>query len=94
MDELWEIVRGIPAGKVISYGQAGRMMENPRTGRAVGRMMANCPAEIPWWRVVAKSGLLPVGKRDPNLQIIQEDQLIEEGVEVVNGRVRAEYFMD
>ena len=94
MDELWEIVRAIPAGKVVSYGAAGRMMANPRTGRAVGRMMASCPTEIPWWRVVAKSGLLPVGKRDPNLEIIQSDQLISEGVEVIGGRVLAEYFID
>ena len=35
---------------------------------------------IPWWRVVAKSGALPVSKLDPHLGKEQRDRLLAEGV--------------
>ena len=50
------------------------------SGFLVGRRMASAPDGVPWWRVVAKTGSLPIGKRHPKLMSEQEATLREEGV--------------
>ncbi len=91
LEELWELVRAIPAGKVCGYGAIGNIMKNPVSGLLIGRWMAVSPSDVPWWRVVAADGRLPVWKKDPNLEVIQHDRLVEEGVEFdLEGRVRME----
>ena len=85
--DLWRVIRSIPPGSVSSYGDVGAALKYPTTGRIVGRWMANCPDGVPWWRVIAKSGNLPIGKIDPFLQMEQTQLLKDEGVEVVEGRV-------
>ncbi|MDQ2986743.1 MAG: MGMT family protein [Armatimonadota bacterium] len=80
MQELWDIVTSIPRGRVCSYGDVGAALRNPMSGFLVGRRMASAPADVPWWRVVAKGGTLPVGKRHPRLMSEQEERLREEGV--------------
>ena len=85
--ELWETVRSIPSGRVASYGNVGRSLSSPTSGYFVGRWMADCPDDVPWWRVVAKDGRLPVWKKDPDLEVLQIQRLEAEGVGVVNGCV-------
>ena len=80
MQDIWDLVESIPKGKVCSYGDIGAALRNPMSGFLVGRRMASAPAHIPWWRVVAKSGELPIGKRHPRLMSEQEEVLREEGV--------------
>lgn len=88
LDELWRLVRRIPAGQVISYGDLGKLMKHPATGRVVGRWMAQAPSDVPWWRVVARDGTFPIGKRGPKLSLEQEQLLREEAVPFLNsGRV-------
>lgn len=82
LDELWDLVRAIPAGKCASYGDLGRMLHNPASGFMVGRWMAQAPPDLPWWRVVAKDGRLPIHKRDPRLAEEQRLKLEREGVEI------------
>ena len=72
------IVRAIPAGRVMSYGQVGELAGcNPRT---VGWAMATAPENTPWHRVVGVNGTLPVGKRSPLAESEQRERLIGEGV--------------
>jgi methylated-DNA-protein-cysteine methyltransferase-like protein len=92
MDELWELIRSIPKGRVASYGTIGESLRAPTSGRAVGRWMAHCPNGVPWWRVVARTGQLPIAKRDPGLGLLQEEILREEGVEVENLKVDMNQF--
>ena len=80
MQEIWDLVESIPKGKVCSYGDIGAALRNPMSGFLVGRRMASAPSHIPWWRVVAKSGALPIGKRHPKLMSEQEEALRSEGV--------------
>ena len=80
MKEIWDIVESIPKGKVCSYGEVGASLTNPMSGFLVGRRMASAPSNIPWWRVVAKSGSLPIAKRHPRLMSEQEELLRAEGV--------------
>jgi len=92
VDELWELVRGVPVGKVVSYGALGSALSRPLTGRVVGRLMASCPDDIPWWRVVAKSGALPIWKRGPAAGARQEELLRQEGVPIEGGIVDMSRF--
>src|SRR5262245_29651240 len=67
------IVRHIPAGRVLSYGQIAAMIPEPededpeqfrRLGaRWVGAALKNVSNDIPWWRVINSKGAisLPAG---------------------------------
>ncbi len=78
--QVVEIVRRIPLGKVVYFGQISLL-----TGihpRVVGWVMSGMtPAEcesIPWWRVVAKTGFvasLKLGYKG----IAQRELLLQEG---------------
>ena len=86
-DELWSVVKRIPHGRVSSYGEIGKVLKNPTSGYFVGRWMANCPSDVPWWRVVAKDGRLPISKRSPELGLDQESRLQAEGIKIEGGLV-------
>lgn len=67
---VWEVVRGIPAGRVATYGQVARLVPlpssvEPDTYRAfgprwVGSAMAACPNDVPWQRVLNAKGEISV----------------------------------
>jgi methylated-DNA-[protein]-cysteine S-methyltransferase len=58
--EVWRMLREIPYGKTISYGQLARQIGNPKASRAVG--LANgsnpIPIVIPCHRVIGSNGKL------------------------------------
>lgn len=53
---VYAIVRRIPRGRVLSYGQIARMLGMPRMARQVGWAMRRCPDGLPWQRVVKADG--------------------------------------
>jgi len=83
------LVRQIPRGKVMSYGQVAACCP-PLTARQVGRIMAGAlDDDIPWWRVVGSDGSLRIHKRDPMLAQLQKAYLQSEGVQFTpDGRVQ------
>jgi len=56
---VYEVVRSIPPGETLTYGEVARGAGRPGAARAVGSVMANNrhPLFIPCHRVVASSGL-------------------------------------
>jgi len=86
-EELWKVVRAIPYGRASTYGDVGRAMKNPASGYMVGRWMTRCPPDVPWWRVVAKGGIIALSKRSPKLGMDQQSRLTEEGIKFEDGRV-------
>jgi methylated-DNA-protein-cysteine methyltransferase-like protein len=54
--EVHELVRKIPKGRVMTYGQIATLIENRLSPRAVGWAMHGCPKGVPWHRVVNASG--------------------------------------
>ena len=68
--QVYELVREIPAGRVVSYGQVARLLGKPRGARSVGwAMRALRPnSGVPWQRVVGASGNLSLSGRSGTLQ--------------------------
>jgi len=60
-EAIYQVVRAIPRGRVMSYGQVGSLAGS--TARTVGWAMANVPDDVPWQRVVGADGKLPIAKR-------------------------------
>ncbi len=90
---IFEFVRAIPSGSVMSYGGVGRAVGV--TARTVGFAMASCPENVPWHRVVGSDGYLRIAKRSPVHFAEQKARLTEEGVPVdERGFVATESFAD
>ncbi|HEX3081620.1 MAG TPA: MGMT family protein [Candidatus Saccharimonadia bacterium] len=58
---VYELVAQIPAGRVMTYGQIAALCGNPRAARIVGGVAHFGPEDLPWQRVVNKSGGLAAG---------------------------------
>ncbi|MCL1842465.1 MAG: MGMT family protein [Defluviitaleaceae bacterium] len=81
---VYEIVKQIPAGQVVSYGQIAWLLGNPRAARQVGWAMANCPESLPWQRVVMADGSITGGQWAD----LRRALLLDEGVPFLpDGRV-------
>jgi methylated-DNA-protein-cysteine methyltransferase-like protein len=59
---VYQIVRQIPRGKVVSYGGIARLLGSPRAARQVGWAMRVCPDDLPWHRVVRADGSITGGQ--------------------------------
>ncbi len=70
----------IPAGRVATYGQIARLLEQPHGARAVGWALRGLPAGtgVPWHRVVNAAGRISL--RDPQGAAEQRRRLEAEGV--------------
>lgn len=57
-EDVYEIVKKIPKGKVATYGQIARMLGKPRWARIVGWALHSNPyyGEVPCHRVVNRNG--------------------------------------
>ena len=80
------VVRRIPAGRVVTYGDVAELAGRHRAARAVGNIMKGCgdPA-TPCHRVIGANGAL--GGYGGNLQLKRE-LLRREGLDVGVARVR------
>ncbi len=76
---IYEGVRKIPRGKVITYGGLARLLKIRGGARAAGHALAACPAGegIPWHRVVGAKGRILI--REPHAGL-QRKLLQSEGV--------------
>ncbi len=59
-DDVYEIVKRIPPGKVSTYGRIAQITPVPRGARGVGWALAGLGPErnreVPWWRVINAAG--------------------------------------
>jgi methylated-DNA-protein-cysteine methyltransferase related protein len=72
---VYRLVSRIPRGRVLSYGEIGRIVG---TGpRQVAAAMRDCPSGLPWHRVVGAGGKI----RTPGEYAwIQQERLLAEGI--------------
>jgi methylated-DNA-protein-cysteine methyltransferase related protein len=78
---VYALVRRIPPGRVMTYGQIAVMLGSTLSPRAVGWAMHGCPPDVPWHRVVNASGGCSTD-RMPDIPVGLQRALLEgEGVE-------------
>jgi methylated-DNA-protein-cysteine methyltransferase-like protein len=74
------LVRQIPRGRVMTYGQIAALCGSPRAARIVGGIAHYGDPDLPWQRVVNKTGILATGY--PGGRAGQAEALRTEGVHV------------
>lgn len=78
-----QIVRLIPKGKVVSYGQVALYLGLPRAARQVGWILNQLEdsTPVPWWRVVNNQGRISI-KGSKYSALDQKKLLEKEGIKV------------
>lgn len=92
-EEAVRVIRNIPYGKVMTYGQVAALSGNPRAARQVVRVLHTMSRKekLPWHRVVNRKGEISL----PHGQGFEEQKafLEAEGIEVgASGRVDLNRF--
>lgn len=80
-----EIVRRIPAGRVMTYGQISILLGGRLSPVGVGWAMHGCPEDVPWHRVVNASGGCSTDRLGDMPVGLQQALLRAEGVEFTPG---------
>lgn len=79
--QVYDVVRQIPAGKVLTYKEVATILGNPKAVRAVGTALSkNYNPEIPCHRVIKSNGTL--GNYNRGGTIRKQEILREEGANV------------
>ena len=81
-NEIYNVVRSIPRGKVATYGQVAELAGIASGHRVAARAMRSCPERLPWQRVVGKKDArrAQVNIDDPDHAVLQRALLESEGV--------------
>lgn len=80
-DQVYDIVRQIPRGRLMTYGQIAALCGSPRSARIVGQVAHWGPLDLPWQRVVNKTGKLAGSYTTGGYEAHKRD-LEADGVEV------------
>jgi methylated-DNA-protein-cysteine methyltransferase-like protein len=69
-ERVFEIVRRIPTGRVMTYGQLAEILGEGYTARTVGFVMHSAGESVPWQRVINAQGACSTGRvvLPPDLQ--------------------------
>ena len=86
-ENVWEVAREIPRGRVTTYGAIAEYLGSKKSARMVGWAMNSCPADVPAQRVVNRLGILS-GKHHFPEEHAMENLLRKEGIEVVDDKVQ------
>jgi methylated-DNA-protein-cysteine methyltransferase-like protein len=88
-EKVYAIVRKIPKGKVVSYGDIAEHIGTRGSARTVGYAMnkAHSYKNIPAHRVVNRNGLL-TGKHHFELPNLMQELLESEGVIIINDQIQ------
>lgn len=80
-ERVYEIVRQIPRGRVMTYGQIAGVLGEGYTARTVGYVMHGADSEnVPWQRVINAQGKCSTGRMTIPVNL-QQSMLEQEGVE-------------
>jgi len=87
-----EIIKNIPKGKVLTYGEVAARAGSPRSARLVSYLLHGCSDkyDLPWHRVINFQGKISLRG------ILGEEQkllLVMEGVKFENGKIDLAKYM-
>jgi len=87
-ERVWDVVRRVPRGRVVSYGGVAAILGRPRAARGVGRALSLLgeDSDVPWWRVINRNGEISI-KGLMHGPALQRALLEGEGVRFVRDRV-------
>ena len=86
-ENVWEVARQIPRGRVTSYGAIAEYLGSKKSARMVGWAMNSCPPDVPAQRVLNRNGLLTGAAHFPPERPMDK-VLEEEGIQVVDNQVK------
>jgi methylated-DNA-protein-cysteine methyltransferase-like protein len=88
-EQVYQVARLIPKGRVTSYGAIARYLGSGRGARMVGWAMNACMnrTDVPAHRVVNRLGMLTGKMHFPTPNAMQE-RLEAEGISVVNDKIK------
>lgn len=92
-EQVFEYLRTVPYGKVVTYGQIAEHFGNKKAARAVGNMLHQNPDMLmyPCYKVVNSRGRLSKNYVFGGIEI-QKELLEKEGIEVVDYTVDLEKY--
>ncbi|MGX8237534.1 MGMT family protein [Exiguobacterium undae] len=72
--EVVQIIRSIPPGRVMTYGQVARLAGNPRAARQVARILHSLSRteQLPWHRVLNAKGEISLEGEEQQLALEAE----------------------
>ena len=92
-ERVYAIVRRIPSGRVMTYGQIAELLGDGYTPRTVGFCMHSSPEGTPWHRVLNAQGKTSTGKivlpHDKQQRMLEQEGVVFEK----NGRCDLERFL-
>lgn len=94
-EKVIQIIKEIPEGKVMTYGQIAKVAGNPRAARQVARILHTMSRKykLPWHRVINSKGHIAL--KDDEQYYEQLLSLEAEGIEVDSaGRVDLEKYRE
>jgi methylated-DNA-protein-cysteine methyltransferase-like protein len=85
-ERIIEIIKAIPAGKVMGYGEIAKLAGCPNGARTVARILHSSSEKhnLPWWRVVRSSGEIALSMQSGGA--LQKELLLGEGVKFVSNK--------
>jgi methylated-DNA-protein-cysteine methyltransferase related protein len=90
---VWQVVRDIPRGCVLTYGDVARLAGSGGSPRRVSQALRKAPAamKLPWHRVINSQGRIsfPAGSHGYRQQ---KARLEKEGVVFLKGRANLQQF--
>lgn len=84
--DVYAIVKQIPKGRVMTYGQIAALCGHPRAALIVGQIAHWGPLELAWHRVVHKDGRLAGGYTTGGYEAHKRD-LEAEGIKIIDYKV-------
>lgn len=92
-ERAMNIMKQIPSGKIMTYGQVAATAGSPRAARQVTRILHSMSAkyDLPWHRIVNVQGRIVL--QDEESRLFQRKLLQDEGVEIdQDGRIDLSRF--
>ena len=78
-ERVYALVRQIPVGKIMTYGELAIILGEGYTARTVGYLMHGADDDVPWQRVINSQGKCSTGRLTIPLNL-QQELLEAEGV--------------
>jgi methylated-DNA-protein-cysteine methyltransferase-like protein len=79
-ERVYSIVRRIPRGRVMTYGQIAELLGEGYTARTVGFAMHSSPEGTPWHRVINAQGATSTGRlvlpHDKQQRLLEQEGVV------------------